>query len=133
MTIFGLSQLERKLRAIPKATRVEIRGVLEKSAAEMVTLAKALAPVDSGALRDSIRSEPGKNDLSVLVMAGGEATTVAARSGQGDYDYSLGVEFGTAENEEQPFFWNSYRAIKKKAKSRATRAIRKAARTAAGV
>jgi len=126
MSIFGLSQLERKLRAIPKATRVEIRGVLQKSASEMVTLAKALAPSDEGDLVASIRQEPGRNDLAVVVRAGGDATT---RNG---YDYALAIEHGTSDTPEQPFFWNSYRAIKKRAKSRATRAIRKAARAAAG-
>lgn len=126
MTIFGLSQLERKLRAIPKATRVEIRGVLEKSATEMVSLAKTLAPSDQGDLQASIKQEPGRNDLAVVVKAGGEATT---RNG---YDYSLAIEHGTVDTAEQPFFWNSYRAIKKRAKGRATRAIKKAARAAAG-
>lgn len=126
-SINGLSQLERKLRAIPRATRVEIRGVLEKSAAEMVTLAKALAPTDDGTLTASIRQEPGRNDLAVVVRAGGDATT---RNG---YDYALAVEHGTANMPDQQFFWPAYRAIKKRAKGRATRAIRKAARTAAGV
>lgn len=130
MTIKGLAALNRKLSAIPKATRIEVRKVLEQSAAEMVALAKALTPVDSGVLRDSVRSEPGEHELSVVVAAGGEATTVAARDGQGEYDYSLGVEFGTAEMGEQPFFWNSYRAVKKKAKSRATRAIKRGVRSA---
>ncbi|UXN70896.1 HK97 gp10 family phage protein [Devosia neptuniae] len=125
--IFGLSSLEKKLRAIPKATRVEIRGVLEKSATEMVALAKSLAPTDDGDLVASIRQEPGKHDLSVVVRAGGEATT---RNG---YDYSLAVEHGTANMPDQQFFWPAYRAVKKRAKSRATSAVRKAARTAAGV
>lgn len=132
-TIIGLDLLNRKLAAMPKATRAEIRKVLQVSAAEMVTLAKALVPVDSGVLRDSVRSEPGEHELAIVVRAGGEATTVAARDGQGDYDYSLGIEFGTSEMPEQPYFWNSFRAIKKKAKGRATRAIRRAARAAAGV
>jgi len=132
-SIKGLRELERKLKAIPKATRSEVRSVLLVSAAEMVALAKALTPVDSGTLRDSVRSEPGDNELSIVVRAGGEATTVAARDGQGEYDYSLGVEFGNSQVGEQPFFWTSYRAIKKKAKSRATRAIRRAARAAVGV
>lgn len=125
--IFGLSQLERKLRAIPKATRIDVRGVLEKSASEMVTLAQSLAPTDEGDLVASIRQHPGRNDLAVVVRAGGEATTTNG------YDHAFAVEHGTANMAEQPFFWNSYRAIKKKAKSRATRAIRRAARAAAGV
>lgn len=128
--ISGVDALNQKLAAIPRATRAEIRKVLEKSADEMVTFAKQLAPVDSGTLRDSIRKEPGANDLAVVVTAGGEATTKAARAGQGEYDYALGVEFGTVDTPEQPFFWTSYRAVKKRAKSRASRAVRKAVKAA---
>jgi HK97 gp10 family phage protein len=126
-SIKGLRELERKLKAIPKATRNEVRSVLVKSAAEMVDLAQAIVPVDQGELKGTIRQHPGKNELAVVVRAGGEATTVNG------YDMALAIEHGTSEVPEQPFFWNSYRAIKKKAKARATRAIRKAARAAAGV
>lgn len=123
-SIKGLRELNRKLAAIPKATRVEVRKVLEKSATEMVLLAKGLAPTDEGDLVNSIRQEPGKNELAVVVRAGGEATT------ENGYDHAFAVEHGTVNMPEQPFFWNSYRAIKKRAKGRATRAIRKAAREA---
>ena len=130
--IKGLDALKRKLEALPKATRAEVRGVLEQSATEMVMLAKSLAPVDDGTLQMSIHQRPGRHDLAVEVAAGGEATTREVRSGSGvDYDYSLAMEFGTSEVAERPFFWPAYRAIKKRAKGRATRAIRKAARAAA--
>ena len=125
-SIKGLAALNKKLNAIPKATRVEIRGVLEKSATEMVALAKSLVAVDEGGLSATIEQVPGENDLAVVVRAGGAATTVDG------YDRSLAVEHGTANMAEQPFFWPAYRAIKKRAKGRATRAIRKAARAAAG-
>jgi len=129
--IKGVAELRKKLAAMPKVAKAEIRKVLEVSAAEMVSLAKALAPVDVGNLRDSIRSEPGDHDLAVVVRAGGELTTREVRAGSGeDYDYSLAAEFGTIDTPEQPFFWPSYRAVKKRAKNRATRAVRKAARRA---
>ena len=126
--IQGLTELRKKLAAMPRATKAEIRKVLEVSATEMVSLAKSLAPVDSGDLRDSIRSEPGRHDLAVVVRAGGALTTVPARAGNGEFDYSISVEHGTIDTPEQPFFWPSYRAVKKRAKNRATRAVRKAAR-----
>jgi HK97 gp10 family phage protein len=124
--MIGLSSLERKLRAIPKATRVEVRSVLVKSASEMVDLAQAIVPVDEGQLKGTIRQHPGKHDLAVVVRAGGDATTVNG------YDMALAVEHGTVDTPEQPFFWPAYRAIKKRAKSRATRAIKRAVRTAIG-
>ena len=128
--IIGLRSLEAKLKALGPATRKEIRAVIQKSADEMVALAKSLAPVDSGALRDTIHSEPGRHDLAIVVMAGGEATTKAARAGEGSYDYSVGVEHGTVDTPEQSFFWPSYRAVKKRANSRSKRAVKKAAKAA---
>lgn len=128
----GLEALTRKLAAIPKATRSEIRKVLEQSADEMVSLAKGLVPKDTGVLASTIEKGPGRHDLSVQVRAGGEATTVPARDGQGEYDYSRGIEFGNSNTPESPFFWNSYRAVKKRAKGRASRAVRKAAKSATG-
>lgn len=125
--IFGLSDLERKLRAIPIATRREVRSVLVVSASEMVDLAQNLVAVDEGDTKASIRQHPGKHELAVVVRAGGETTTVDG------YDHANAVEHGTANMEERPFFWPAYRAIKKRAKGRATRAIRRAARAAAGV
>jgi HK97 gp10 family phage protein len=124
--IFGLSSLNRKLNAIPKATRVEVRRVLDKSADEMVLLARNLVAVDDGNLRDTIDKQPGKHEMAVVVRAGGDATTVNG------YDYALAVEHGTVDTPQQEFFWPAYRAIKKRAKSRATRAIKKAVRTAIG-
>lgn len=123
----GLAALNKKLAAIPKATRAEVRSVLVKSAAEMVALAQAIVPQDDGDLKASIRQHPGKHDLAVVVRAGGEVTT------KNGYDYAIAVEHGTVDTTEQPFFWPAYRAVKKRAKGRATRAIRKAARAAAGV
>lgn len=124
--IQGLAALEKKLRAIPKATRVEVRRVLDVSADEMVALASTLVAQDEGVLKSTIRKHEGKNELSVVVRAGGDATT------ENGYDRALAIEHGTSKMPEQPFFWPAYRAIKKRAKGRATRAIRKAARAAVG-
>lgn len=132
-TIKGLDELRRKLAALGPATKAEVRKVIETSANEMVALAKSLAAlnVDSGDLQMSIRSQPGRHDLAIEVRAGGELTTREVRKGSGvEYDYALANEHGTVDMPEQPFFWPSYRSVKKRAKGRATRAIRKAARAA---
>lgn len=130
----GLDQLKRKLAQLGPVTKTEVKKVLQQSADEMVVLAKGLAAVDDGDLQMSIRSQPGRHDLAIEVRAGGEATTREVRAGSGvTYDYALANEFGTSQMEERPFFWPSYRSVKKRAKNRATRAVRKAAkRVAAG-
>lgn len=136
-SIKGLANLNMKLRALPLATREEIRKVVEASADEMVSLAKALVSgnVNTGDLQMSIKQVPGRHDLAVVVMAGGEQTTRHVVNGKAgysyDYDYALANEHGTADMPEQPFFWVSYRAVKRRAKARASRAVRNAARQAA--
>lgn len=130
--VSGLASLQKKLAAIPRATREEVRAVLEKSGDEMVSLAKSLAPVRTGLLKSTIKRRPGKNELAVEVVAGGAATTKAARAGNGVFDYAAGTEWGTSDTPSQPFFWPSYRAIKKRAKGRTTRAVRMAVKRAIG-
>jgi HK97 gp10 family phage protein len=53
--------------------------------------AKALVPVDTGALQDTIRME----------IEGEEVQAVAG--GQGEVDYELHVEFGTVKMAAQPY------------------------------
>lgn len=67
------------------------RGV-ERGAQHIADLAQQLAPVDTGALRDSIRVEPGDSPTSRKVIAGGGAVTYAAH-----------VEYGTASSPAQPY------------------------------
>ena len=132
--ITGLAELRKKLAAMSGATQEEIRKVVDQSADEMVSLAKALvAPnVNSGDLQMSIRKGPGRHKLAVEVMAGGPQTTRHVENGKAgysyEYDYAFANEHGTIDMPEQPFFWVSYRAVKRRAKARATRAVRKAAR-----
>ncbi|MBS0237086.1 MAG: HK97 gp10 family phage protein [Proteobacteria bacterium] len=121
-----IKSLRKKLEAIPKAAREAAMASLQKSADELVNAQKALVPVRSGALRDSIRAEARHDQLKIVVIAGGPTTTKAARAGHGSYDYSLGVEHGTAEMAAEPFFYPAYRLLKKRLRNRTKRAINKA-------
>lgn len=136
----GLDRLKRKLRRLPDAAREEIAKAMEKSANEIVALAKSLAPVDSGDLQMSInwnwgdaprgskvlgtvREEGrGKGNMVITIFAGGS-----------DAYHARWVEFGNKNMAAQPFFYPAYRALRRRAKSRVTRAITKSAKkTAAG-
>jgi len=75
------------------------RGV-ERAADHIVDLARQLAPVKTGALRDSIHIEAGDTPLSRKVVAGGGAV-----------DYAAHVEYGTASNPAQPFLTPAFEAI----------------------
>jgi HK97 gp10 family phage protein len=121
-----IASLRKKLRAIPKAARDAAMPSLLKSGDELVNAQRALVPVRSGTLRDSIRAEAHPDELKVIVKAGGPATTKPARAGHGSYDYSVGVEHGTADMAAEPFFYPAYRLLKKRLRSRTKRAISKA-------
>jgi HK97 gp10 family phage protein len=97
----------------------------------------------AGALRDSIGWTWGKAPKGATVVAtakanlGGDLTiTIYAGSrdkglGADDAFYARWVEFGTQKMPAQPYFYVSYRANKKKVKSRVRRAITKAAKQVA--
>jgi HK97 gp10 family phage protein len=69
------------------------------------------APDRTGALRDSIQVRRAKNDVDLVVTAGGDATTKEVRAGSGQpYDYALATEFGTSKEQAEPFFYPTYRA-----------------------
>ncbi|MBJ6986941.1 HK97-gp10 family putative phage morphogenesis protein [Devosia sp. MC521] len=152
--IQGLESLKRKLRAFPKAVESEIRKAMEQSANEIVALAKSLAPVDSGDLQMSISWTWGEAPKGAIVLgrvkSGATATgnmKITVFAGGGDAYYARMIEFGTAPHlnggrfagskhpgsAAQPFFYPAYRAVRKRAKGRVTRAVNKAAkRIAAG-
>lgn len=72
-----------------------VRAALREAAGEVVLIAKALAPVDTGTLRDSIHVEEGEDGGVAIV-----ADPVQDRAPDG---YAAFVEFGTGRNPAQPF------------------------------
>lgn len=87
--IRGVDSLRDRLRMLhPRVRRATEQAVAESGRA-MERGMKMLAPVDTGALRDSIRHEV-------------EGTTVRAGPGR-EVDYALFVEFGTSRMAAQPY------------------------------
>ena len=150
--ILGLDRLKRKLRAFPKAVEAEISRAMETSANEIVALAKSLAPVDDGDLQRSIGWTWGDAPEGAMVLGkvrsrGAGNLVITVYAGGGDAFYARFVEFGTAPHTNsgrfagsshpgtaaQPFFYPAYRALRRRARSRVTRSVNKAAkRIAAG-
>lgn len=136
--VLGLDRLKRKLKRFPAVVEQEIRTAMETSANEIVALAKSLAPVDSGELRNSIGWTWGDAPEGAMVLgtvrgnrSGNLVITIYA--GGGDAFYGRFVEFGTQNMPAQPFFYPSYRALRRRARGRVTRSVNKAAkRIAAG-
>lgn len=128
------ARLQRRLANIPKAVKRAVEPALVQSGNELVAAMRALAPEDTGALKDSIEmtlpgqstppySQPGGSTIAkenqVLVTAGNHAVR-----------YPHLVEYGTASAPAQPFFWPAYRLKRKRLSSRIKRAISKAVKGA---
>lgn len=69
--------------------------------------------VVSGALKHSVRVVPGEKDTIVRVVAGGELTTRPSVSAK-PFDYARADEFGTVKMAAHPFFFPTYRLMKKR-------------------
>lgn len=115
--VLGLDRLKRRLAKLPARMKAEVKAALDKSADELVAFQQRQVPVDDGDLRDSIRKQDGRHELEVIVSAGDEKAFYAAM-----------VEFGTSKTVAQPYFFGPYRALRRRIKSRTSRAVRKAVR-----
>lgn len=147
----GLDSFRKKLQRFPSVVEQEIRAAMEVSATEMVALMKSLVPVESGALRDSIGwtwGEAPNGSMTIgRVQSRSGNLVITIYAGGGDAFYAWIVEFGSAPHlnggrfagsqhpgtAAQPFFFVSFRALRRRARGRVTRSINKAAkRIAAG-
>ena len=95
---------------------------------------RSVAPVDTGALRDSIAvTLPGESTPPYSQPGGSRVagpTEVIVTAGNSDVRYPHLVEYGTSHSEAQPFFWPVFRLLKTRFKRRDSRAIRKAIKDA---
>lgn len=145
-------KLLRKLAALPQRVKDQIKPAIEEGAAEIVKMQKSLVPKgDTGALERSIRTARGTVNRRTAVLSTGEVKgdpdlTLTIVAGDETAYYARWIEFGTAPHENkgkfagtqnpgiraQPFFYPPVRALRRRVKSRITRATRKAAKEVAG-
>lgn len=146
MAVKGLDKLSRKLRRIPVAAREAASFSIVKSADELATMQKRLAPVDEGDLRDSIVVTPPGGTTPAYSQPGGARTAgpleAIVTAGNSEVRYAHLVEFGAAPHiaggifegarhpgaPAHPFFWPAYRVLRRRIKNRTSRAINKAIR-----
>jgi HK97 gp10 family phage protein len=147
--IIGLQKLQKKLDALPGKVKARIREAMEEGAKEIVALAKSLVPADSGALRDSIGWTWGRAPKAAMTIGKVQSTggdlTITIYAGNSEAFYARWVEFGTAQHTAggkftgatipaipaSPFFYVSFRALRRRVKSRITRSMNKAAKEVA--
>jgi len=132
----------KRLKKLPASAEKYIGEANGKSANEMVQLARTLAPVKTGRLRDSIKATPPGQSIPKYSQGGissAPENSWAITAGNEHVRYAHLVEFGTKMHEQggtmagtihpgtskQPFFWPAYRTIKKRHKGRISRAFNK--------
>jgi len=98
--IIGLTELEEKLSNLDVKLSRALDEALEEIAEKIRDDAKSLVPVDTCALRKSIRIEK-KGKLQVSVVAG-DGGIINPRTGR-EVNYAGYVEFGTSRMSPQPY------------------------------
>lgn len=147
--ILGLEKLNRKLAKLPAAAEKRIKEAMAQGADEIVAMMKSLVAVDSGDLRDSIGwtwgEAPKYSQKIATVKSSDGKLTLTIFAGNTKVRYSHLIEFGTAAHvnggmfagtmhpgtKAQSFFYVSYRANRRRVKSRISRAITKSAKEVA--
>ncbi len=128
--------LRRILKALPQAQRMKIRAALIQEGEAIVRTQKQLAPVRTGALRDSIVATPGDQDVPAYASLKSKRTTqdpelaVILSAGNSAVRYAAIVESGTERTPGRPFFNTGFRAHKREAISKIRRAARAAIKDA---
>lgn len=142
----NLPQLKAKLEKLRNDTADDVRPAVGKAAQLVVDMMQRQVPVESGELRDSIGwtfgDKPKYSQAVTTVKAGPLTVTIFA--GNTKVRYAHLVEFGTAPHingglfdgskhpgaKPQPFFFTSYRAMRKEARRMITKAVKEAVRKA---
>lgn len=123
----GIGPMNRMFAALPVKVEAAARAAMEKGAEELVAMMKRLVPVDSGALRDSINWTWGDAPKGAVVLAESRAKSRGLKLTVYATDFKARwIEFGTAKMRARPFFFPSYRSMRKRIKSRVTREMKKA-------
>jgi HK97 gp10 family phage protein len=126
----GLANTLAAIERARKAPREILMPALVKSAEELAAAQRALAPVDTGKLRDSIAVTLPGQSTPPYSMEGGlrmaNTTEAIVTAGNDGVRYAHLVEYGTKESEAEPFFWPAYRLLRDRIKNRIRRAAKKA-------
>lgn len=136
----GLAELEARWSRIPAQVREAAAEALEEVAADIVSQMRAVAPKGAtkrveGSINWTWGDAPKGSMVIGTVSAGGRkggneyaSLKITIYAGGGDAFYARFHEFGTVKMHARPFFYPVWRARKRSAKTKVTRAITKAIR-----
>lgn len=127
-TRFDVSAFNRRINAIPVEAREAIKEALVKGTDEAVVKIKANLPVgpdERGHIRDTVKSSPGRTELTIDVSMGSS-----------EQPYSAALEWGHHVHGHHvpavPVFFPQIRKAKKRTRARIRRSIKKVLTTLFG-
>ena len=133
-------RLQARLAKVPDIARAAAANAMEEGAAELVAEMKRLAPVQSGALRDSINWTWGDVPAGSFTIAdirsgnnaGEQYATLRIKiyAGSREAYYARWQEFGTKNQPAQPFFFVAWKAQRAKFRKRIRDAVKTAIKEA---
>jgi HK97 gp10 family phage protein len=130
----GLAAFEKRLKALANAPDAMIDKALLRAAKRVQAKQKDRAPVDTGALRDSITVTPPGGTAPAYSQMGGNAQAgeheVLITAGNSEVRYAHFPEFGTSKMEAQSYFLNTFHEERPKELRNIKRAGLKAIRDA---
>ncbi|ASE38471.1 HK97-gp10 family putative phage morphogenesis protein [Brevundimonas vesicularis] len=119
-----------KFRALPKAVRQNVETALEQNAEDLSAAIKRRVPVEYGDLQKSVTWKKGAASSKSRDQGSDPDLTVRVVEGDKDAFYAPFVEYGTADAPAQPHFFPTYRSMRRRLKSRLSRAVSKAIKEA---
>ena len=140
--VTGMAGLRARFGRAAQLVQDELVAQLEREAEKVVRDMKALVPVDTGALRNSINwtwGDAPAGSVTIGKVRGSSYERIAITIYAGTRDKSLGSadafyarfqEFGTRKMAANPFFYPAWRANRARVKTNITRAIRRAMKKA---
>lgn len=139
--IYGLKQLDTKLRKMAPAAMRAARLAVVEAAQEVANLQQNLVPYDEGELYDSIIVTPPNGTTPPYSQPGGQRRAgpeeAIITAGNNKVRYAHLVEYGAKAHvagglfegalipdvKAQPFFWPAWRAMRGRAKGKISRKI----------
>lgn len=109
----SVERFKRLVKDLQKEVHDEAVKELNSQGDMLVRQMISAAPEDTGNLSHSVRKVPGKVDTQIRIVAGG-FLTVRKNISTKPFDYARADEFGTIHMAAKPFFFPTYRLLKKK-------------------
>lgn len=123
-------RLFQQLKATVPEIDKNLRKALAEGGDEMVDKAQRLAPNDTGELDLSIEWYWSKKTQGTDAKSPAIVISAGSTDTSNDAFYARWVEFGTVNTPRQPFFFPSYRLLRRKIRGRMSRAMTKAIKNA---